>query len=80
MGRQGGASHHVLTFAPHFQQVRPLADVHLWTGFSIPKVFFDETIRNSQNDVGNVFSLIKIQALRLYFPCTSLVYSLCTNV
>lgn len=30
VGRQGGASHHVLTFAPHFQQVRPLADVHLY--------------------------------------------------
>lgn len=28
-GRQGGASRHVLTFAPNFQQVRPFTDVHL---------------------------------------------------
>lgn len=45
-----GASHGTVT-----TQSRLKFELYIHTDFSIPKVFFDYTIRNYQNDVGNVF-------------------------
>lgn len=72
----------VVTFAPvpDLNQVRPFTDVYLYgQAFIFQKYFWTRPFKTPRMMLEMVF-LIKIQALRLYFPCTSLVYNLHINV
>lgn len=73
-GGRAGASHDAITFAQSRHQFELYAQTFLYQKYFLTTPF--ETTRMMSE---MFFSLIKIQALRLYFPCRSPVYNLCMN-